>query len=558
MAEATTQPETLAKTLLYLGIDGTFLKSGELQKLPRDARGRVVDEMIDQKLTAGRWQGVVEMIFGGIGKADVLYGGDLEELRGRIIDSVKILPSQDIGADVLEILKEKQERELLYGIAMASERFSFNNIEGIVSPLFEDPEKGAEREKEFHTRAARLYFEGGNYRSALEHFVAIQDSDGVTDVFEKGLAKIIEERYVEDETRRFVLDAAVYNPEHKNERLRRFILTTLEGGISIREAFNLFKGHDVQLTEEERTALYDSAAANFSSHDLTEWADDYTGRGRDRKQVEIDPVLSLLWARKHAEERPEESYTIFTNQGYEGPEVLRAARRGLEIELEHPHEKYASSLSAHNISQEHLRAVYSEVPLRLRKDIAILLREHEDFNYRESLQQISREAEEEGNLELAYDCWSLGGGDEETLTKIRSNLIQRDLDKANESKFGSPRLHFLNRLDRVGYKLAIDSLVETAPASKRPFEFMERAHELAMLGTGEQIDNIRRGLVEMDTIRALKVFMGSSYLYRREGEEREMDDPEGFNYALGVMAQQQEISVDDLRPLVEKYAYHLR
>jgi hypothetical protein len=563
MAEATTEPETLARTLINLGIDYTFLKNGELQQLPRDARGRVVDEMVNQRLNAGRWQSVVEMIWGGVGKADVLYGGSLEELRERIIDSIKLSPQQGIEGRVLEMLRERQESELLYGIAMVSERnFPFDSIESTITPLFADPETGAERKREFHARAADSYLERGNYQSALGHFKVIQDFDGVTDVFEKGLAEITSKKYSEEETKRVVLDAALYSPEHKDERLKRLVLTglTQEKGISLESAFKLFREHSVPLTEEERNALYETAAERFSRHDIAEWK--RTGGIRSEERVDIDPVLSLLWARKHAGEEPDESYRIFKDQDYEGSEVLMAVQRGLEIGLEHPHEEYARSLSPHNVKPEHLRAVYPRVPLRLRRNIAMLLRDDKDFNYEESLQQLSREAEERGNLELAYDCWSLGGGDEKRLRRIRSNLIERDIKYANEERFsGRPSFFFLDRKDCSGYRHAIDALLEASPSAKYPFAFLEKAHELSMFqGTEEQARTIRERMVEIDSLASLRVFMGSSYLHgrREEGEETEMGDPDGFNYALGIIAQQQGTPVDDLRPLVEKYASSIR
>lgn len=562
MAEATTEPETLARTLVNLGIDSNFLKNGELQQLPRDARGRIVDEIVDQRLSSGRWQGVVEMIFGGLGKADVLYGGSPEDLRRRIVDSVGVSPDQTIDPKVFETLEERGERELLYGIAMAAgSEFSFNNAERIVSPLFQDPEKGEERKREFHTRAANSYLKGRNYRSALDHFAEIEDSDGVADVFERGFVELAGGSLTE-EMKRPVLDAALYSPEHKDERLKRIILTSLqeEGGITSQRAFDLFREHEVLLTDEERTALYDSAAENFSDYDLTEWKGE--GWERDRRKVEIDPELSLLWAKKHTETDPIESYHIFRRQNYEGPETLTAARSGLEKVLEEPSYREVPHLSPGDVSPEHLRAVYSEVPIGLRKNIAIILRDQEGFNYKESLQQLSRDAEAEGNLELAYECWSLGSGDEKRLKGIRARLIKRDIANENEGRFpGKPNLFFLDSsLDRPGYIHAIDALIKASPSSKAPFGFLERAHEFSIVyGAGEQIDTIRRKLVEMDSKAALRVFMGSSYLYRRreEGEETEMTDPKGFDYALGVIAQEQGTSVEDLRPLIEKYACYM-
>ena len=562
----TSDPVTFARTLTYLGIDRRFLENGELQTLPRDQRGAVVDAIVSQKLEEGDWPVVINMIFGGIGKADVLYGGDLGELREKIIVSARG-SARGLDSRIIELLGDKKERELLLDLALSSNigYQSLLGIERIVKPLLETD---LDRKKTFAKMIGDMALEEGKYLHALREFVQIGDSINIAHVFERSLEHLATTSYsYESRAQEAAIEAAIYDSGLKNERLKRLIFLRKKDDshgrkfrIDIKTAFKLFQEHGVVLTEEERTTLYERAAEEFSSYQLLKPEERYTPHLGSPKKEFIDPELALSWAKRHVESSPGKAYDILSTLSYEGREILNAATNGLEARIDKPvPEDDSRSFVIDHVKTEHLRAIYPGASFTLREKIATRLRGDKDFGDL-AFRKLSHEAEINGDLDSAYRCWfeQEKPKEDEYIDGVRSRLIQRDIDEANKEGKDDPKLFFLCRQDVIGYRQVIDTLVGAAPNVKNQFGFIEEAYRLARInGTPEQLEGIRRRLVEIGPITAMKKFMGTSYLYGRE-KGQDMKDPTGFNYALGVLAERQGIPIETLKPLVEKYARSLK
>ena len=162
----------IGKALVKLGLEDKFLKNGELTKLPFAVRGETVRDIVDTQLERGHWQSVVKMIHGGVGKADVLYDGDIEELNKRIAETAKRVGIKDMeyfDDGTFKFLEDKNTA-LLLDIAENS-GFGYKRFSEMLSRV-----NLGENEARYDRICADKAFNEGRYDSALYHFQKVRDS----------------------------------------------------------------------------------------------------------------------------------------------------------------------------------------------------------------------------------------------------------------------------------------------------------------------------------------------------------------------------------------------
>ncbi|MCX6749089.1 MAG: hypothetical protein NT076_05810 [Candidatus Pacearchaeota archaeon] len=173
----------LGKALIVLGLEDQFLLNGELQRFPLVQRGALANEIIDEKLKLGKWRGVVNMIFGGFGKADALYEGNIEQLRERIASTAAISGKEEISAETITTLAKKGEYELILRIIESHPKVSLKDLESLRSKIptafFEEENKWQQRTRRLDELAAAKAMSEGNYYSALHYFQELKDTQRI-------------------------------------------------------------------------------------------------------------------------------------------------------------------------------------------------------------------------------------------------------------------------------------------------------------------------------------------------------------------------------------------
>ncbi len=512
--------DNLGRALTALGLEDKFLSNGELTKYPLVTRARIADEIISEKLRVGKWQGVVDMIWGGFGKADALYEGDRQQLREEIVKSAAT-HGGEIEGKTLDTLKRAKEDELLFSLA-TSMPLSYDDFSSLAHHIdrknyFEDPQKGPARSRAFEEMAADKALKEENVSYALSHLKDLKDSKRIGDLFNRVLKEDFPFNYS------LLEDMALSDPVHREERLGKLRSQPLsEDMIEKRplDVYNFVKSHRINVAPQQMALLEESVAQKAEHYQI----------GRDFKDNER---IRLLWARNHAQTNPAVAYEILREQDSEGTQVIDAVIAGLA----ESHSMYPPSLSPNGISPEHLRRAYSSAPFEVQKTIAYQLKD------RQALTALSEEANKLNKLRDAYSLWVAAGGDLEGkyIRDIREKLIKRSLDE----NYGY--MHFLSREDAPGKVEAYEALMEQDGEQRE--NYVRHAYEIALeLKDNARIKKAREELVEINPRGALFSLARGN---KREGELR---DKEGFDYVLSRVASQYGTNEKELRSVVEKYA----
>jgi len=247
----------LGNALTALGIEDRFLSDGELTNFPLLERGRIANGIIAEKLRLGRWQTVVEMMYGGFGKADALYEGDRDQLRDDIVrTAVEHSKSARIHGTI-DVLAKAGENDLLFRLATNIPSLNYEDFmeatHGIDSSYFKDAAQGVQRKHTLHEIAGKKALAEGEYSAAFMHFDEIKDLEGLAQVFDATLA--LRGRHSSGE---WLERIALSDPAQEDDRLKRVVLSSLSdegGGLNPLAAYELAKKYNVALTSKEVNAL---------------------------------------------------------------------------------------------------------------------------------------------------------------------------------------------------------------------------------------------------------------------------------------------------------------
>jgi len=525
-----TATENLGRAITRLGLEDKFLQNGQLQDYPLAQRAELANQIIAEKLRLGRWPTVVQMMWGGLGKADVLYEGDKNQLRQQILDSVRQhLP---LGSpDAIKTLAQKGENDFLFRMATEIPELSYSDFISTINSMphtyLEDPQN-TDKRNTIHQIAAEKAMGERRYGNAFYHFRRTGNTQAIDGLFETLFEQVGENRdYVH-----LLEQIASDDWQKTGERIKKLLLAFTSGKIRIDadHAFELFDHYRTQFSDKERKAFYNVVAQNLGRHNLK------LGFSREDRGIS-DKQVHLLWAKKHAESEPTTSYGIFTEQKYDGKELRTALIKGLKS----PHQN--ERLLTSQVEPEHLRMVYDEMPFELQAQIS---RQLED---KTELARLSRVAEAKGELRIAYNLWvdSENGFEGEYMDGLRARLIQAEVEDHLKRNLGGPSFYFLDKQDRKGQNDAFNAVMRTGAGENRQ-DFLESAFNIA-LSQGDQamLERVRPQMVATNLKWALGQFRGDWY---REGR---MTDPAGFEYALGILAEREGIGKDQLRPIVARY-----
>src|SRR3989344_6485389 len=128
----------LGRAITRLGLEDKFLANGELSRFPLADRGTIANEIIAEKLRLGRWQSVIKMMYGGLGKADALYEGDREELKASILKSAMENPGSGLEypkGEIIDVLRRAGEADLLFRLATLMPNLKYGHFNEMVSSV---------------------------------------------------------------------------------------------------------------------------------------------------------------------------------------------------------------------------------------------------------------------------------------------------------------------------------------------------------------------------------------------------------------------------------------
>lgn len=531
-ARVAEQPESLGRALTALGLEDRFLSNGELKNFPLMQRAQIANEIIADKLARGRWTSVVEMIYGGFGKADALYDGDREQLKVAIVESAKKTSRPDFSGDAIHTLAEHNEDDLIFRLATALPlKFEeFNEaMKGINLAYFEDPIEGAKRKQAYHTLAAQKALKERKDSEAFHHFKTINDEAGMTAVFNSFVAGRdggFDYYHSLGDAETFA-ESSSSNPKVKESRLKKLVSLACaaknRSSSNSLHAWGIVKRHNLQLSDVEKKKLYDAVAETADAHEFL------------GKSVDADPELLLLWAKKHFTKDPLHAYGVFESQGYKGEEVLEAVRTALTSKDGQRRSSDEQSPVSH-FSDAHLNAAYADLPFDTRTSIAFHLKDAKKF------QALSKEAADKKDFRQAYDFWNYGAGDlkSDYAFKLREMMINQNLEDRD-------KWFNINPDDTAGHGQVYVAYMAAGTLKNQPSYFRTAYEHALQLKDEPLIRAARVKMVEDDPIWALEVFESAPRGVRNE------PDQTGIDYVLGIVGKQTGVAPEKLRAYLEKY-----
>lgn len=532
----------LGNALTILGLEDKFLVNGMLANFPLAERGRIAQQIIDEKLRLGKWERVIEMIYGGFGKADALFEGDRDALNERIVASARDRPRNGVTESVLTALIKADQHDLVFRLAVvAEEKYEFfrDVVQRIPRAYFKDPEQGKQRELAANRIGSEKALAEGRYDCALKHFAEVNDSEGIMQLFNMAIA-------ADSSTVSFgLLEAiAVADPSQKMSRLQTIVKRELSSKADeVKEGnglprvpsprfsylYKLVREHNLSLTDEQKVLLRERVVEELGEYSIT----------RDR--FAEDTALQLLWARKNATSNPKKAYELFSRLGYEGEELILAVQEGLKLRYGECNRNVNGALIVDQVAEEHLRRASSnDLPFDVQVQIASHLKN------KPSLQSLSREARERNEFDDAYHLWVAGEGDldGEYIASLRARLIEEEL----KSEYPNVDGHFLASKDTAGTIQAYDALMEQqrTQGERRIDRLLKAAYNLAInMGDEERTQRTREAMFAINPDEALEVFKRGS----REGER----DKKGIAYIVDTVASAYGVEPSTLGKLVEQY-----
>lgn len=506
------QENNLGRALTVLGLEDKFLSNGELSNFPLVERGKIANNIISEKLSRGRWEKVVDMIFGGFGKADALYEGDREQLKNDIVKSA-IEKTTSINENTMRTLSKTGEKELLFRLATEIPSLEYETFNKLIGDRYFEIDEDNEKLKKLHIAGGKIALRENNYSAAFSHFNRIKDWSGIDKVFNE----IIEGGFWNRVGGELIEKIALSDPEKKEERLKKLATAfSKRAGCSALYSYRIQKKYNIPLDEKELKKLKKGLARNLNMFDLS----------ANISETELE--LRLDWAKNHAKSSPKTAYEIFEAQDYKGYFAVEAVIAGLDKSSSYDIEAF----TVNSVKEFYLRKAYEKTSFVVKVSIALHLKD------KEKLKKLSREAYANKNLDQAYRLWIESGGDlkDEYIKNIREKLIDDGIKK------GCGFIYFLDKSDTEGIERAYDRLVSSKIGEKS--HNLSRAYDLALeLGDEDRIQRTRKAMTALSPTWALRHFVG----YKK-------NDERGINYVLENVASQNNLTVEELRNVFNKYS----
>jgi len=521
-----TQTPNLGGALTALGLEDKFLANGELTNFPLLERGRLANAIIDEKLKAGKWQTVVAMIYGGLGKADALFEGDRNELKARIVTAAQQHTKSEITSRTLETLVKAKEHELLFRLA-TNTSLGYDDLMAVLSHIpaqyFKEDPQGTQKRQTIDQAAGQRALAEKKYAAAVSHFAAIGDTANLTTLFDQAISS--DDSNVDI---RMLEAIAVSDPSQKETRLQAIVSKYLTGeevdptqtrrGIGTLTMFKFVKVHGVELSPEQKATLYKRVVEEAQRYQFEK-----------NQELATEQELLLPWARHHAISQPLEAYRVFVATGFEGDEVVAAVQAGLALER---YRNEHRALDTSQVTEPHLKRAYEGAPFEVQVRIAYRLKDEP------KLQDLSKRANKKGKFDEAYRHWVAGRGslDGEYIARIRTKLIDDVVKK------GYGYVSFLATNDHAGQVEAFEALMAQGTGKGN---HLDKAHELAFtMGDEARTQRAREAMFSVNPAWALGFFKGNS---SRKRDER------GIDYVVNAVASQQGVEPSTLRELAIKY-----
>lgn len=509
----------LGKALTMLHLEDKFLQNGELSNYSLSERGKIANDIISEKLSRGRWDSVIRMMYGGFGKADALYDGDRNKLREDIVNSALEHWDNHIDNNLIGVLRKAGENDILFNLAtklpLKYEQF-LEIRRGIDNDYFKNSEGGVEKEKILTEVQSKLAFAEGKYGEALRSFLEIGNSAGIDKFFKVVLSS---NRYYGELNLPSVEEVALSDPSKKESRLRKLVMSFSSGAIRPLEALELQRKYNLKLSPKENEKIRGKIAKELSRYDL------------EKSLPKNESELRLLWAKEHAKSEPAKAYQIFNEQNYIGKEMNSAIISGLKLERRNNQER---ALDVRGVEENKLREVYPFVPFEVKVNIASHL------NDKKSLIKLSKVANKNGELEKAYRLFVEGGGNlqDEYIDSIRKKIIKKDVEE--HPGF----LSFLDKSDKIGMIEAYKALIKSSNGKDKGN--LRRAYEFArLLADEEMIQETRKLMISFSPSWALDCFKSSLGGIS--------PDEVGQDNVLSEVASSSGIDKDALEVIVKKY-----
>ncbi len=499
----------IGTALTTLGLEDKFLSNGHLACYPLAQRATLAQNIIDEKLRLGRWEGVIDMIYGGFGKADALFDGDYNQLKDNIVKSAIKYGKRLCSDDTFQVLAKREEYDLLFRLATevpSLNHDSFFNIRKLIpSNYFASPD-GFKKHRELFTCAAQRCFELNDYSAAFSYVKSLEDKEGIKKVFDLVLEKMKNTAsWWYDEDFGLLEEIALSDPEKREERLKMLIRNMQQ--YNPKRAFELYKEHHVNLEVGDLKSLCELVTQTVRQHDLFPH-----GERHSQGLFDDDPDLLFSWAEKHVAEHPRTVYHLLIEKKYEGPLIAQAVKHGLRIS---DRDKNSESLWPSIIDKRYLLEVYPTAPFEVKAEIAKHLK---DFP---ALQILSKEVcsdkkRDRSNLETAYRLWIRGKGSltDPYFTSLRTKLIK---DALREEYI---HLWFLDSSDISGMQEAFDFSMKIAQ-NRDSVKHLETAYTLASSFDDEQrLQQIHEVMIDTDPQWALHKFIGDKKNIDSRGVQR--------------------------------------
>ncbi len=213
----------LGVALTSLGLEDKFLSNGELSNYPLAERGEITNGIIEEKLKSGRWPRVIDMVYGGFGKADALYDGDKEKLRESILSSARSHPDPETSInESLSSLTKFGENELLFELVSDVLTLRLDEYTSIASKIdkdfWEDSEKGSERKRKFNETALSKAMNEGEYYPAYGFLKELGDEERIDNLFDLLLTKSVYSSYNTKSLLELIYKS---NPGKRHDRIKK-------------------------------------------------------------------------------------------------------------------------------------------------------------------------------------------------------------------------------------------------------------------------------------------------------------------------------------------------
>lgn len=507
--------------LTILGFEDKFLSSEKFSGLPPLEKICLVTNIINEELKLGRWEKVVQTMYGDPSNISELYDGDKDKLEEEIVKSSRHR-STYMKTEAVNTLKKAGKDGLLFKLAFNIPDLHYEEFMQIAqsadSNFFADAQEGEQRKQRLNQTAADLAMKEEKYRNAFYHFKSIDNTKKINNIFE-----IVLEKKVGYDDERLLQEIALSNKTQKESRLRKIILKSASGEFNSLTAFALYQKHDIQLLSDEKQNLQKEVVKSSRRHDIT-------------NTFSKHPEIQLLWAKQNAEDEPKTAYNIFKEQEYSGEEVTRAVQAGLNLDAFNNKEKV---MDTSEINEQHLKEAYSSAPFDVKVKIthnllagAAATKLNLAQDYLKELKKLSKQAHKEDKLRLAYNLWIEGGGklDGKHINQTRTALIKDHI----ENHFGI--MGFLDPSDRRGKVEAYEALIK----AKEKIDYLKKAYEIALELGGKRVEKVYEEMVSINPRWATDVFMGKK-------------DEKGLDYVVKYVSSKCGANKNKLRNLVNQY-----